>query len=141
MICPDCAVSNDQSARYCQGCGRSFLQDQTSRFGETAKRSAEATADWSIWSIASAILLVLECLMLPVMFVQSLRALIGLVFIVIISIISVTCGQLALVEISYTKRNRASFWIAVISLCIGYFVLLGSFVATMLFTYILANWN
>lgn len=141
MICPDCAVRNDQYARYCQGCGRSFLQDQTPSQAKTNTRLSQTSTSWSIWSIASAIFLFLVCLMLPVLFAQWSRAPIGLWFVVIGLVISITSGQLALVDISYNKSNRLSFWIAVMSLLIGYFLLLGSFVVTMVFVYLVANWN
>lgn len=150
MICPRCGVANNEADEYCQACGRSLSQPKPVASEVPAKPSAQSEPEplTQQWSKPALIDLALSGIAL-FLFIMFFFVLIGfsigrelgeilplIVFIMII--ISLACGHIAISE--RASHNKASFWIAIVSLFLGYGLLLSCIVMSFFVFYFMATW-
>lgn len=105
------------------------------------KQSSLPQGVWSKWLIASFVLMVLVCILgLAAIFTggSTLFVVISGFFALVASII---CGQIALIESDHIKAHRASFWLIVVILLIGYFLFIFAGVISVGLMDTLMNWN
>lgn len=146
MPCPDCSTLNDDDAQSCKQCGRSLLQAEPALLVASVRLEPSPQLDlpsqaWSIWACVSAVLIGLAWLLLVGSYSRLLPEDVALIFAVFATSVGIVCGQIGLVEGDYIQRNKASFWIAVLSVFMGYILFLFFVVAMFGVLYTLENWQ
>jgi hypothetical protein len=146
MICPRCGVSNNESDQYCQSCGRSLAQTEPTTIEESPTESMQSEPEpqpqnWSKMALGSLALITIAWLLVRNLFVEDFFGIALRPLALIATGLSIGCARAALAEIEYIQRNKANFWIVVVSMALAYILIL--FFVTMLFGFLhtLANWE
>jgi hypothetical protein len=148
MICPHYATVNPSHATSCIQCGTALDQSEAAHSSENAssplsKPSPRPESEANRPGLSKFALLSLVCAIATWVcvvygFFLHYDPLLLLIAIFIAFFSAINCGQVALVETGYVQRNKTSFWIAVVSLFIGYFVLV-DYLAVLINVF--SNWE